>query len=202
MMSAPRRPPPARPASRPTASGVPGSPTLRPTRETRRKSFWEGPGAWILRVVVFGAVGIAAFVIVPPWWSAWQAKPKWDDAVSAYEAGEFKKAIGLFQEAKKLAPDWEEIGNKFPEELVKCYLGMAQNAEEASDWKGAAEAWMMMIREVPDRALREDAYYKAARFLRFDPARAEEAKAYAQRAIEKAGGKHEMAKTLLKGMEK
>ena len=187
-----------------TASKAPV--TARPTRPTREQEAEEPSqaaayGKWLLRGLVVGALIVAALKIIPPYLQSMAAKPKWDAAVAAFEAGKPQEALRLYKEAKGIAPDWPEISKMYPEEATKCYKAIGLQAEEAGNWVEAATAWKQMIDDLPDQALAEDAWYKAAQSLDRAGATAEAGK-FARDAIAKAGGKHELAQKLVEKLGK
>ncbi|MCX7934182.1 MAG: hypothetical protein N3A66_02860 [Planctomycetota bacterium] len=214
--------PPNRPAPRP------GSPRPVPRLAPRAAPPPEPEenvlalyGKWIVRGVVFGALALAALMIVPRFLRGMKVKPKWDEAVAACEAQDYRKALSLFKEARDIAPDYQEglpipgLGGRsmselYPEEAAKCYQGLALKAEEEGKWAEAAAVWKEMIEDIPEKAKAEDAYFKAAQNLdrveEKDSSRKaklkEEAKKYARLAIDKAGGKHPLAEALLKRLQK
>lgn len=215
--------PPNRPAPR-GANPAKFSPRLgprpAPPAEPEESAF-AVYGRWIVRGVVIGVLALAALMIVPRFLRGMKVKPKWDEAVSACEAQDYRKALSLFKEAREIAPDYQEglplpgmggrtMSELYPEEAAKCYQGLAFKAEEEGKWTEAAAVWKEMIEDIPEKAKAVDAYFKAAqnidRIDEKDSSRKaklkEEAKKFARLAIDKAGGKHPQAEMLLKRLQK
>ena len=184
------------PARSPPAAATP--PGLRPTRESEPEAPSQAAayGRWMLRGLIMGALVVAGLKIVPPYLQAQAAKPKWEAAVNAFEAGKPQDALKLYQEAKSLAPSWDEVKGKYPEDAGKCYRAIGQQAEDEGKWVAAAANWKQMIEDVPDEAKGADAWYKAALALDRAGVR-EDAAVFAREAIAKAGGKHELAQKLV-----
>ncbi len=214
--------PPHRPAPRPGgAKPLPRlAPRPAPPAEPEESAF-ALYGRWIVRGVVIGVLALAALMIVPRFLRGIKVKPKWDEAVAACEAQDYRKALSLFKEARDIAPDYQEglpipgLGGRsmselYPEEAAKCYQGLARKAEEEGKWAEAAAFWKEMIEDIPEKAKAEDAYFKTAQNLDRIPENdsgrkaklKEEAKRFARLAIDKAGGKHPLAEALLKRLQK
>jgi len=142
--------------------------------------------------VVFGALALAALVIVPPYLQAWKAKPKWDAAVDAHNQGRYAEAIGFYKEARALAPDFKEMQRDFPVEIAKAYRGELQRLTDAGQYLEAGKLCEDWLATTPDEAVKDGILFEAARAFQLatikDPGQRATALRYAREALAKGGG--------------
>jgi len=152
-----------------------------------------GYGKWVVRAVVFGALALAAIVIVPRFLKGREAAAVWDKAVAAHNAGRFDEAIALYKDAKAKAPaDYTDLQQSFPVEIAKSYRAAGAALLEADKAVEAAKIYQDWIDTAPESAAAGGAYFEAARCYQRatiqNPALRETALRYAREALAKGGG--------------
>ncbi len=150
-------------------------------------------GKWVVRIAVFGALAVAAYVIVPRFLKGREAAGIWDQAVAAHNAGRFQDAIDLYKQAREAAPEgYTQLEDRFPKEIAKSFRAACDKLKLDGQYAEAGRLFAEWAAVAPETAHEVGAVFEAARCFQMasirDKALRKTALEYARKALEQGGG--------------
>ena len=169
-----------------------------PEEDDARSGAAAVAGRWAVRVVVFGALAVAAYLIVPRFLKGREAAGIWDRAVAAHNAGRFGEAIDLYKQAKETAPEgYAQLHESFPKEIAKSFRAACDKRKLDGQYAEAGRLFAEWAAVAPETAQEAGATFEAARCFQMasirDKALRKTALAYARKALEQGGGQFSRA---------